>query len=541
MKNSSFPVTIIKSASDLLAIERFLWGMPSEFAEKMELLAKKLADRSIILDAFEEFCQDGLLGSEESPREVAYKALLFTSQLILLVEDISPEDEPTTTRWNAAIQALLQVAEEATGLDAERYPLAWQILAGEIPWMLGYFFPETKRLTTAADDATEVLARGMVDLLDAGIPHAIFLPDLPLLLAIWTRILHLHEELGGDDFPAEALSQYAHLVTQALRFAPAKVAKSDIPLYLLAVEIGGDEDDRELVEPCIEGGDDLDPEPEEPGFESEWAGVAMLRTDWRKNASRLVIRHPEEETFLKLVHRRQTFLDGVWTLDITCNEHSCHPKSDWEQVCWVSDDDIDYLELEQEFSHNIKVERTFALSREDDILMVADIVRGPEGNVPVVYKSLLTLPQDVHFEQTKQAWDGELQVNKKSILAMPLCLPEWQEEGRMGSFAHTTAGLELVVWSDFGCLFAPIWFDLNPKRYGKRYTWRHLTVAESLEQVGPGVAKGFRVQSHKEQWLIYRSLAKKTNRSLLGHNLSSEGLLARFDEFGEVTNLVEID
>ena len=55
------------------------------------------------------------------------------------------------------------------------------------------------------------------------------------------------------------------------------------------------------------------------------------------------------------------------------------------------------------------------------------------------------------------------------------------------------------------------------------------------------MAVGYRVAVAKRQWLIYRSLAAKANRTLLGHNLSSELLVARFAPDGEVETLVEID
>jgi hypothetical protein len=66
-------------------------------------------------------------------------------------------------------------------------------------------------------------------------------------------------------------------------------------------------------------------------------------------------------------------------------------------------------------------------------------------------------------------------------------------------------------------------------------------VAESLQIVPPHVAAGYRVMVGKHQWLIYRSLAPAANRTLLGHNLATEMLIARFDRNGEVEPLIEIE
>ncbi len=86
----------------------------------------------------------------------------------------------------------------------------------------------------------------------------------------------------------------------------------------------------------------------------------------------------------------------------------------------------------------------------------------------------------------------------------------------------------------------PLWFDLNPKRFGKQRTWRQLTVAASLERVAEDVAVGYRVQSAKDQWLLYRSLDAPANRTVLGQNLSCEGLIGRFNKEGGVDEYFEI-
>jgi hypothetical protein len=67
-----------------------------------------------------------------------------------------------------------------------------------------------------------------------------------------------------------------------------------------------------------------------------------------------------------------------------------------------------------------------------------------------------------------------------------------------------------------------------------------VTVAENLAAVPGDCAVGYRVQIGARQWLVYRSLGPKGNRTLLGHNLVSEMLVARFTR-GEVEALLEIE
>ena len=88
---------------------------------------------------------------------------------------------------------------------------------------------------------------------------------------------------------------------------------------------------------------------------------------------------------------------------------------------------------------------------------------------------------------------------------------------------------------------SPLFIDLDRSRFRRRMTWRQLTVAESLAPVPRDVAVGFRIAIGDRQWIIYRSLAASGNRTLLGHNLATESLIARFGEDGEVTSIVEIE
>ena len=90
-------------------------------------------------------------------------------------------------------------------------------------------------------------------------------------------------------------------------------------------------------------------------------------------------------------------------------------------------------------------------------------------------------------------------------------------------------------------MYAPLFIDLNGGRFRRRMTWRQLTVAEALRQVPSDAAIGFRVAIGDQQWIIYRALAARGNRTLLGHNLATESLTARFGKDGEVTSIVEIE
>ena len=87
----------------------------------------------------------------------------------------------------------------------------------------------------------------------------------------------------------------------------------------------------------------------------------------------------------------------------------------------------------------------------------------------------------------------------------------------------------------------PLMFDFKPRRIGKERTWRQLAVAETLEELPRDVAVGYRIQSGRDQWLVYRSLAPAANRTVLGQNLSSEFCAGRFHKSGQVAEWIEIE
>jgi len=90
-------------------------------------------------------------------------------------------------------------------------------------------------------------------------------------------------------------------------------------------------------------------------------------------------------------------------------------------------------------------------------------------------------------------------------------------------------------------LWAPLFIDLDRRRLDKPLTWRSLTIGEAREVQTSDAAVGYRVAIDKKQWVLYRSLTETRSRSLLGYNLRSETLVARFDSSGEIDPLIEVE
>ncbi len=479
----------------------------------------------------------------------AIEALAVARQLPQLAALISPD------AWFALLEHLSDAATDAKANAPEQEPLLSQLLAGELPLTLSYLFPEIKRCRALADGARQVLSMGVADLLDGeGLLHGGHFALMRPLLACWTRCETMGRQLKPGCFSASARLQLADMARHAIRFARhdggamlGPFSKGDdADLLRAAVALGGVAKDRALaaffLSPARGGKSNRGKSPKAPlpAVQSEWAATALLRTDWSPTSDRVAVVYAGKTVRIELGCGRDTILSGDWSLNVVRDGCELRPRSDWEQVCWVSDADMDYLELEIELDGGVRVQRQLALAHDDRFLFLADAVLGEQPG-KLEYRACLPLAAGVAFHPAKDSREGWLEGTKRRAAVFPLALAEWRSLWAAGELQSTDAGLELTHAAKAPRLYAPLFFDLDRPRFARPSTWRRLTVAELLETKPDEVAVGYRVAIGRKQWLIYRSLAGTGNRTLLGHNLSTEALIARFDQTGEVEPLIEVE
>jgi hypothetical protein len=280
-------------------------------------------------------------------------------------------------------------------------------------------------------------------------------------------------------------------------------------------------------------------------FHCEESGLAVLCRGRGRDGQRLVVHFAGHECEIELVTPGRGVLAGSWPFEISRQGRLLEVASGWESICWHSDADVDYLELQIELSEGVIVQRHLALARKDRFLLLADAILGPPGG-GLEYRGTLPYAAGIEFRPAAESREGQIRaVSRKAGPALaqvlPLALSEWRDDSRSGELAAAPLGLELRQATSGRHLFAPLFLDLDSQRFRRRLTWRTPTVAESLVTVPSDRAVGYRVAIGKQQWLIYRSLAAVGNRTLLGHNLSTETLVARFAADGEVTPIIEIE
>jgi len=454
--------------------------------------------------------------------------------------------------WWRAVQHMLVLADEAASLGAEQQPLAWQLLRGELPLALGYLFPEMAASRRLIESGTAALDQGFVDLLDGeGLTHARDLPIYRPLWGVWTRWRAIAEEQGDEGW--QHAQQYRQLF-----YNVARLARHDAHLALVdgqqgKLHRGLVKTARRLVadaradglaraafgKATKNGWASADSVPS-PADHSEWSQMGILRSGWSRRSPRLAMAYPSSEVLTELGLDGDVLWSGKWGLELRMHGAQVAKPGDWEEVCWVSDDDIDYFEIEAHLPGGIRIQRQCMLARKDALLFLADAVLGSDRGT-IEYTGILPTKGHSHFSGASDTRDGWLEGRKAKVLVVPPALPEWRCDPRGGTLVTTERGLELRQSAVGTSLYAPLVLDLDRRRRQREITWRQLSVAENRELLPTDVAVGYRLQIGKAQWLFYRSLSAPGVRTVLGQNFGSEFYAGRFRRSGKVEMLVEIE
>jgi hypothetical protein len=453
--------------------------------------------------------------------------------------------------WWSLVDRLVSLAEAGPRADD---PLAAQLLGCELPLALAYSFPELEICQKLVETAAGTLAAGLAEFVDEqGMPPASHLHVLRPLVACWTRAQLVDRKLSVGSWTKADRRQYAALVRSALRltrrggqqvFTPLDSPGWNPELIAAVRRLAGDRQTRRVLR-LVEKGVNPARSPSRAAlppssWESELAGLAVLRADWSKKSPRLSVAYGKQ-VLTELSVGKRCLLSGVWDVEVRFNGKPLEFADEWEQVCWESDDDVEYLELEVKLADEVSIQRHMLLAREDGFLLMADAVLGIQQGT-IEYRGALPLEGYSHFEPAAETREGSLVLGRRPrARVLPLALPEWRSGGGRGSLQSTARGLELTQSADGQSLFAPLFIDLDARRLKRETTWRQLTVGQDREILPRDVAAGYRVQVGKSQWLVYRSLSVPDVRTVLGANLMHEFLVGRFKPDGHVKTLVEIE
>lgn len=302
-----------------------------------------------------------------------------------------------------------------------------------------------------------------------------------------------------------------------------------------------------------------------PGYYDRRWRTALLRRSKRRPHDQLLVEFAGRDVLTELVASGHVLCSHLWTWQATINGRPLAATGPWNEVCWHSDADVDYLEIELPLTDGWRIERQFVLGRKDRFVFVGDALLrqddetvsklhadpiaprpmvGALGSPPEIrYASTIALAGSVRFVPERETREARLTIGKKpAATLLPLALPEWRAEH---CHADLTCGsdntLVLMQAAQGHALYAPLWIDLAPARAKQPLTWRRLTVGENLKTVPRDRAVGYRVQFGRQHWLLYRTLAPRGNRTVLGQNYSSEFVCCRMLKSGKTESIIEIE
>jgi len=434
-------------------------------------------------------------------------------------------------------------------------PLVRQLLGGELAWTLADQFPEVPRCRALGRAARRRLSEGVRELLaDNGLPHCQHVELVRPLLGCWTRCRALVREDGTTCFDAKASQRYERFVQQALQlsrqnggrvFSANGTCRQDAELLDAALALVGRDAEQATADQLLPWRASRRKANAEPvnwpqsSVYSEAAQLASLRPSWLRGAAHLVVGHHEGAVRTELNLGSTTVWSGAWPVQLRVGAELLVPHA-WEEVCWYSDHDVDYLELETSWSGAWKLQRQILLARKDQFLWLADAVAGPAVEA-LEYRSVLPLASGVEFRPEAETCEGALGQRRRLARVLPVALPEWRAAAAGNALEAAAGGLLLRRQTTARGLYAPLFIDFSSHRQKWPLTWRQLTVGEKLQIQSPDVAVGYRIQVGGDQWLFYRSLAAPGNRTLLGQNVRHEFYSARFDTEGKADELLALD
>lgn len=278
----------------------------------------------------------------------------------------------------------------------------------------------------------------------------------------------------------------------------------------------------------------------EPSYCREEPCLALMRQAGG-DAPRCALVCEGESLHIELEAAGRVWLHGPWQTRIWLNGEQVPPPRAWQQTGWEVTDDALYLELEGAAASELLVQRYMVLSRRDKFVLMADALLGTDAG-DICCEMCIPLSRWVAWLPAPETREGMMVAGRSRLRILPLALPEWRCDPRPGSLA--VKGTSLVLQQQARRarrMLVPLWIDLAPHRWRQSCTWRQLTVGEDLAVVPPDVACAYRVQVGREQWLTYRTLGPAASRTMLGHHLVTEMLVARFTRRGLVEAILEIE
>ena len=290
--------------------------------------------------------------------------------------------------------------------------------------------------------------------------------------------------------------------------------------------------------------------PQRLSFQSDEARTAVLTGGTAKEGDFVVVTSDGLTLRMEVAMRGVLLFQGDWPLTVLdATGHEQPLQKDWSPVCWFSDHDGDYLELQNTIDTGVTVLRQIHLSRTGHWLLTSDVLRVAEGAAKVTtgwsLQTKWTFAPGLNsgWEQDGGAREAAL-LAKHRVRVLPLGLPFDRMFASRGKLSHTTQGLTLSSHgtSNDRTICLPLLLDWSPLRIDEPAEWVSLTVVEDGRISSADEARAYFWRIGVEQWMYYHSLVPpEAPRSMLGHHSAHETVVSRLNKKGQHAPIVQVD
>uniref|UniRef100_A0A7C4LL45 Heparinase n=1 Tax=Schlesneria paludicola TaxID=360056 RepID=A0A7C4LL45_9PLAN len=494
---------------------------------------------------------------------------LLAALELLITTNSSLSQRQWWSLWSATLKAAWQRLAAASppaelasaAAAAEQTPDQRLLEEGELPFLVGLYFADLSGSARLMQRGRRYLKRDMIARTDTdGTPHSELLSRLPLWIAplvrstVWSRRWRAFLWTEDEQRRLSAIAEWAvalcrgdgrFALTNGLPVAPLPVLRKAAELFGWSPRNSSLAALR-LLERQV-GGTNVPTRPRAGGIrvmpsgQSDWARLAVLRTNWSPAADGVALAHHERLPRVEITAAGTVILQGTWELSLRVNDAPVELADEWSCVCWESDPDGDYAELQMLGPEGMRVERLVFLSRQDRLLLLADAVsHAPQGVWQVTAR--LPLAPGVAAEPETASRSLRLRAGRVRGRVFPLALPQSRVVSTPHRCAIEDGQLVLHQMAQGTGLLAPLVFVWDERHQRPAAEWRTLTVTENCRIVKGDVAAGYRLRLGDDQWLFYRSLKRaRMARAVLGHHTPHETVVARFTPQGDAEPLLMIE